>query len=190
MFKHLALAAAAATAFVAVPASAATTITFSSSTPGGNITLDPTGPGEEGGTFGFTVSGSGAFEVQLFFSNPFDPAKAGGSATFKIVDGDAINFTGADISGSGSVSFLSGPDSTQISVLRFGLGSGPQTLNIRGSLVPGGNGFATIGGQLSLAEVPEPATWALFILGFGAIGHTMRRRSSKVRVAKASLNFA
>ena len=38
--------------------------------------------------------------------------------------------------------------------------------------------------------VPEPTAWALFILGFGVIGHTMRRRSSKVRVAKASLNFA
>ena len=44
--------------------------------------------------------------------------------------------------------------------------------------------------NITLAAVPEPATWALFILGFGFIGHTMRRRGSKVRVAKASLNFA
>lgn len=44
--------------------------------------------------------------------------------------------------------------------------------------------------RFTSTAVPEPATWALFILGFGAIGHTMRRRSSKVRVAKASLNFA
>lgn len=42
----------------------------------------------------------------------------------------------------------------------------------------------------SVAAVPEPATWALFILGFGGIGGAMRRRSSAVRVTKASLSFS
>jgi hypothetical protein len=54
--------------------------------------------------------------------------------------------------------------------------------------------FATTGGQLifrelgpsnqqgnilddvSLAAVPEPATWAMMILGFGAAGSILRRR--------------
>lgn len=35
-----------------------------------------------------------------------------------------------------------------------------------------------------ILAVPEPATWALMLLGFGAIGATMRRRA-KVRVAYA-----
>ena len=38
--------------------------------------------------------------------------------------------------------------------------------------------------------VPEPATWALIILGFGAVGATLRRRSGAVRVSRARLNFA
>ncbi|MGK6323781.1 PEPxxWA-CTERM sorting domain-containing protein [Sphingomonas sp. DT-51] len=31
--------------------------------------------------------------------------------------------------------------------------------------------------RFSVASVPEPATWAMMILGFGAIGYAMRRRS-------------
>ena len=50
----------------------------------------------------------------------------------------------------------------------------------------GNNGsysFDTTGLSLSVAAVPEPATWALMILGFGAVGGAMRRRSAKVRFA-------
>ncbi len=37
--------------------------------------------------------------------------------------------------------------------------------------------------QVFLQAVPEPATWGLMILGFGAIGATLRRRSAKVAFA-------
>jgi hypothetical protein len=36
---------------------------------------------------------------------------------------------------------------------------------------------------IAVAPVPEPGTWAMMILGFGAIGYTMRRRSA-VRFAR------
>jgi hypothetical protein len=35
--------------------------------------------------------------------------------------------------------------------------------------------------SLSVAGVPEPATWGLMILGFGAVGFAARRRKSSVR---------
>ena len=37
------------------------------------------------------------------------------------------------------------------------------------------------------SAVPEPATWAMFILGFGAVGYSMRRRGAKVT---AGIQFA
>ena len=53
--------------------------------------------------------------------------------------------------------------------------------------VPGGDGNDYSGNfriVAALGAVPEPATWALMILGFGAIGGAMRRKT------KASVRFA
>ena len=44
--------------------------------------------------------------------------------------------------------------------------------------------------NITLTAVPEPATWALFILGFGAVGQTLRRRNAKVSTTRASLTLA
>jgi len=35
-------------------------------------------------------------------------------------------------------------------------------------------------GNLNAPAVPEPASWALMILGFGAVGLVVRRRSGRV----------
>lgn len=42
-----------------------------------------------------------------------------------------------------------------------------------------------IAGQLGIAPVPEPSTWALMLIGFGAIGTSLRyrRRSTRVSIA-------
>lgn len=37
--------------------------------------------------------------------------------------------------------------------------------------------------QAFAAGVPEAGTWALMIMGFGAVGYTMRRRSAKLKIA-------
>jgi len=43
-----------------------------------------------------------------------------------------------------------------------------------------GSSFLAIGGSLGSPSVPEPATWGLFIGGFGVIGASMRRRQRAV----------
>ncbi|MBY9064477.1 DUF4394 domain-containing protein [Sphingomonas yunnanensis] len=37
---------------------------------------------------------------------------------------------------------------------------------------------------IAVAPVPEPATWAMMILGFGAVGYSLRRRTARVRVTQ------
>ena len=58
------------------------------------------------------------------------------------------------------------------SALLSAIGSGRAYLNIHTTAFPGGEirGF--------LVAVPEPATWAMMLLGFGAIGLAFRRRRS------------
>ena len=41
--------------------------------------------------------------------------------------------------------------------------------------------------NLGVGGVPEPSVWALFILGFGTIGGTLRGRTRKVKAARAAL---
>jgi hypothetical protein len=51
------------------------------------------------------------------------------------------------------------------------------TLNLSGTtFLPSGSLQVLI--DQPAAAVPEPATWALMILGFGAVGHAMRRRKA------------
>ena len=49
----------------------------------------------------------------------------------------------------------------------------------------GGSGPAYLGPNLMLAAVPEPATWAMMIGGFGVAGGALRRRKAKVSVSFA-----
>jgi hypothetical protein len=54
------------------------------------------------------------------------------------------------------------------------------TIEVKGFTV-GANGFS--GTATFTASVPEPATWALMIAGFGALGFAMRRRRMSIKYA-------
>ena len=55
------------------------------------------------------------------------------------------------------------------------LTAGSHTITVMGSITgPGGGAYS---GTVNVAPpVPEPATWAMMLLGFGAVGFAMRRR--------------
>ena len=198
MFKTFALAGAVASAVaIAAPAHAATVV-YGASNPGGNVTLTPAGPGAVSSGINFDVQGTdGAFTATFNFTNPYNPAVGQASSSFNF-DPDIIQFTSGAFSGLGSsfvTVFIPGIGaSVQVDIPS--LATGMQTLMLSGTLTrgagPRANSFARIGGSITLTggAVPEPTTWALFILGFGAIGGFMRRRNVQIRTVKQAITFA
>lgn len=53
--------------------------------------------------------------------------------------------------------------------------------DVRGSSV-GLTGFGSVGAD-AVAPIPEPATWAMMLVGFGAVGFTLRSRKATLRFA-------
>lgn len=80
--------------------------------------------------------------------------------------------TSFDISGADAFAF------NGTSLYNINLGTG------RLSLI--GNTDRALFGIAVAGAVPEPATWAMMLLGFGAIGYSMRRRRATVRIARAA----
>jgi hypothetical protein len=66
------------------------------------------------------------------------------------------------------------------------LAAGTFTLNIVGtnSATTAGTLSGTVTQQVT-AAVPEPATWAMFLMGFGAVGYSMRSRKVGYKAIQA-----
>lgn len=133
------------------------------------------------GSFGNTVAGdfSDVYEFTLT-----SPGYASGSVT-------SISFAGLDLPGDISFSSISINDTFFFTPMSTGLNEwhlltpavllsgATHTLKLVGNAV----GTGSYGGQLNVAAVPEPATWAMMVVGIAAIGMTMRRRSPNTQVA-------
>lgn len=101
-----------------------------------------------------------------------------------ITNSEGSYFSTADFNGF-VLSVLSGPDITSASVdassgfapADFFVSDGDLFLNFAGVNFSGFRSsvinFTTAG---ATAAVPEPATWAMLLIGFGAVGFSMRRR--------------
>ena len=100
------------------------------------------------------------------------------TATSEINDTDFSNvfLTGTGLAGSIAIEEVLGDPNETRALNNFQVGAGTFTLNIQGN--PGTQN-GSLGGTVafqSMAAVPEPGTWAMMLLGFGAIGFSMRRR--------------
>jgi hypothetical protein len=57
------------------------------------------------------------------------------------------------------------------------LSAGPHTIFVNGTLLGPTGSYS---GTINVAPVPEPATWAMMLLGFAGVGMAVRRRRSPV----------
>ena len=180
MFKLATTATAAAAAFaLATPASAALVI---------EQDPDPCTVSDTSCTFSFDSSGvAGMFSESATFTLPQLGSLNGVATAISLDVATAIDFTSITITNAmgavvGAFNITNG--NPEIAVLNPVVANGgTYTLNVTG--VAGSN--ASYGGTLNFSAVPEPGTWALMILGFGAIGFSMRRKS---QVRSTSVRYA
>jgi hypothetical protein len=156
-----------------------------SSAAGAQVTLDgctmvcdgPTTLGSET-TIGFTESGLDApsFIESLMFTNDL----AGVYALTLDTSSTGIDFTSAVLTGPGGPYNLIEEFDNGVSefwnLSSLYLEAGQYTLTINGD----NRSTGSLGGTVTINAVPEPGTWAMMLLGFGAAGYAMRRRRAPV----------
>jgi len=171
----LAAVAAAALAGGSTAANAANIITGINST-----TLNSTGTS---GPFGAVVNTS-PFTDQFAFTLNLPSNTNGQISTISLTGTRDINFSSIfiDTAANAFVKTSSDPNPEVWALMNpILLTSGSHTLFVNGALAAGISN-ASYSGTLNIspAAVPEPAAWALMLLGFGAIGVTMRRRQKPI----------
>ena len=137
----------------------------------------PTTVGSET-TIGFTEAGLTAptFTEWLTFTNDL----AGTYALTLDTSSAGIDFTSAILTGPGGPYELVEEFDNGISefwnLSSLFLEAGTYTLTINGD----NSSTGSLGGTVTINAVPEPGTWAMMLLGFGAAGYAMRRRRAPV----------
>ncbi len=195
-------------ALVATSATAQTTLTFDGLTGTYYGSLGPQGDLTGDGQFvAYTESG-----YQLTLTTPNDPATffgahigdatgipqtfnwhdggdnlGGAYVTLTKIGGGAFNLKSFDYTAFDTLTLsAAGYGSTGLASAFPGVNYAANFANVTSVTFSGASSYGLDNLQLS-AGVPEPATWALMILGFGAVGGAMRRRNAAV---KTSVRFA
>jgi hypothetical protein len=195
MLRQLICAAAVAGATFAAPAIAATTVTGTVS----NVTLRTSDPGlvvfANPIAFGpLTLTGApqtvgvlqiGTNETAVNWFEDTSPYNI--AVTFSFTSPTGV--TGSPITGETRGRFIGGGVVEWDGAQTFNFGNGGAFSLALADTNFGTPGRATVNGTFRLISdsapaVPEPATWALMILGFGAVGYSMRRRPT-ARFAQA-----
>jgi hypothetical protein len=163
---------------VTAPAMAQTTIDFEGYSNGTTVGSTYAAQGIVFTDAEFKQCGGGcptpAFGIFISSANYSSPI----TATFT---GTARDFSFANVSNSGGTAVAYGSGGTLLETINFAAypGSFSFTSNNIASVVFSGSQFGVDNFSYTLnGAVPEPATWALMILGFGAVGGAMRRRQS------------
>jgi PEP-CTERM motif len=159
----------------------------------GSFSFQPAGGGDftpQSGTFGLTDLATFSLDTgSIFTFSQVNPSGFPASAFYSYGLSDLTSFSATFADGIlTALSFdtpalfpvsTTGGGGTPFTAQRFrvtGLGlDGVQTLNAAGDILSSG--------QFEIAAVPEPASWALMIIGFGMVGASLRSRRRQIRFA-------
>lgn len=155
----------------------------------GFLRADPSQGGSSAGTFAnvyFDIdpaNGNGSdigFEIGTSSANFFIPGRTGNQAATGVVSAGSGDGLGIEFLIPNSFFTTVFPGANYYPGQAFALVGGPVTLRLSQSFGYSVAGGATYGvnrlGTVTLAAVPEPATWGLMIGGFGLVGAAARRR--------------
>ena len=126
------------------------------------------GPSNAQSTALLDLSGFGAISSITFLWGSVDSFNSLG------VVGTAMSFSGGDMGVAPPTGDQSNPNSNRLVTLTF---TGSDRTAVTGlQFSSSGNAFEFDNVNVTTAAVPEPASWALMLGGFGAIGTAMRSR--------------
>ena len=141
------------------------------------------------GKFG-AVLGGGSWTVNFaaasVFSFVLGSLDTYNSLTLFFADGSSLLYQGGQI-----INDMTFPSGSQISgetngVVRYSAGSGPAIVGARFQSAQNSFEFDNLA---STGAVPEPATWAMMMLGFGAMGTMLRRRRRDSRALRLRVAY-
>lgn len=141
---------------------------------GGNATVNPTASFVfPTGTPNVTATISGTQIVLTFdAAGSYNPASFSGIRLTDLTKSDITGFSLASISG------ITGFDSSDLLFTSNSL-----SLNLQGIDVSGST--ATIIANISSGAVPEPASWAMMVAGFGLVGAGVRASRKRTKISFA-----
>jgi hypothetical protein len=164
-------------------AAAAAVFTISSSANAAVITLAPGPDGYLSGNFGADVNGD--FSAEYTFTVPGDGLISAGFLTSNVSVSPGLSFLSVTLNGVALTPVDLSPN------FAFSITDQSPIVGIQ-TLLLVGSGVGSYGGAVSFAPfdtggnpqaVPEPASWALMLGGFGMMGATLRgNRRNKVAV--------
>ena len=159
-------------------ASAAVTVTGATSLTDPNPTLPASIATQDGTTtvtFGLNPTGT-SFNSSFTFMNT-----VAGVYNFLVgTSTPGLMFTNVSVAGGGTTSIFAPPATSVIQQFNLPmLADTAYTVTLAGTS-PVSAGAISGNVTITNAAVPEPATWAMMILGFGAVGMVLRRRRRPV----------
>jgi hypothetical protein len=102
-----------------------------------------------------------------------------------------LDFTNVFLSGTGLVGNVAVPQTMGEPIEQRGLaglnvGPGNFVLTVQGTPGSQNGSFAGTVAFAAASAVPEPSTWAMMLIGFGAVGYSMRRRKVGYQALQAA----